>query len=155
MNVLTRFRSSSFSKITAVAVVLMMSSVALASFSAWSVIKPAIAKVPTTVGPITSVKVINFGKVIYTGPLDVTKTITRIRNNQGPTSSDDGSVFSNYQKLLPTQTSGYYREFVVSPSTGTNKVFNITFPGPMRLVLGKNGELYFTGDHYSSFTRIH
>jgi filamentous hemagglutinin len=28
------------------------------------------------------------------------------------------------------------------------------FPGPQRVVIGKKGEVYYTGDHYNTFTRV-
>ena len=49
---------------------------------------------------------------------------------------------------LPRRPRGYYREFVYP-------VKGLRLPGPARVVLGKKGEVYFTGDHYNTFTRVH
>jgi ribonuclease T1 len=59
----------------------------------------------------------------------------------------DGTVFQNREKLLPREPSGYYREFTV-PVQGT------AGRGPRRIIAGKNGERYYTPDHYQSFLRI-
>jgi ribonuclease T1 len=59
----------------------------------------------------------------------------------------DGTVFSNREGLLPEQPQGYYHEYTVptpgSPDRGTR-----------RLVTGEGGEVYYTDDHYRSFTQI-
>jgi ribonuclease T1 len=59
----------------------------------------------------------------------------------------DGSTFGNYEGLLPKESSGYYKEYTVdTPGASTR--------GTRRIVAGKKGELYYTGDHYESFRRI-
>ncbi|HEY2794379.1 MAG TPA: ribonuclease domain-containing protein, partial [Micromonosporaceae bacterium] len=59
----------------------------------------------------------------------------------------DNTVFSNFEGLLPKRPSGYYREYTVvtpgSPDRGTR-----------RLVVGKNGDIYYTDDHYESFRQV-
>jgi ribonuclease T1 len=59
----------------------------------------------------------------------------------------DGSVFHNRESLLPAGPSGYYREYTVT-TPGTRD------RGARRIVRGRAGELYYTGDHYRSFKRI-
>lgn len=59
----------------------------------------------------------------------------------------DGVVFENREKLLPSKESGYYREYTVL-STGDGD------RGPRRLVRGEGGELYYTDDHYRSFVVV-
>jgi ribonuclease T1 len=59
----------------------------------------------------------------------------------------DGSVFGNYEGLLPTEPSGYYHEYTVdTPGASTR--------GARRIITGRGGELYYTDDHYNSFRRI-
>ena len=61
--------------------------------------------------------------------------------------SKDGTVFSNYEGLLPSKPSGYYHEYtVVTPGSRDR--------GARRIVAGVPGEYYYTGDHYRSFKRI-
>jgi len=61
--------------------------------------------------------------------------------------SQDGRVFSNREKLLPMQRSGYYREYTVK-TPGTRE------RGARRIVAGSGGEYYYSADHYRSFRRI-
>jgi ribonuclease T1 len=61
--------------------------------------------------------------------------------------SQDGVVFNNREGILPKQTSGYYHEYTV-PTPGSPD------RGGRRLVTGKGGEVYYTGDHYASFRRV-
>lgn len=60
---------------------------------------------------------------------------------------NDGSIFKNLEGLLPEQNTGFYREFV-HPTPG------VAGPGPMRIVTGQNGQMWFTPDHYKTFIPI-
>ncbi len=61
--------------------------------------------------------------------------------------AQDGTVFGNDEHLLPDRPDGYYHEYTVptpgSPDRGTR-----------RLVLGRDGDLYYTADHYASFRQV-
>ncbi|NEC53708.1 ribonuclease N [Actinospica acidiphila] len=59
----------------------------------------------------------------------------------------DGSVFGNFEGLLPRHERGYYREYTV-PTPGSDD------RGARRIVTGRNGETYYTDDHYASFTAV-
>jgi ribonuclease T1 len=59
----------------------------------------------------------------------------------------DGVTFENREEILPDQPRGYYREYTV-PTPGSDD------RGARRIVAGDDGERYYTGDHYSSFSRI-
>jgi ribonuclease T1 len=63
----------------------------------------------------------------------------------------DGSVFRNYEKILPKKQRGYYREYTVKTPYARNR-------GARRIVAGGdpaiNREFYYTADHYASFRRI-
>lgn len=59
----------------------------------------------------------------------------------------DGSVFGNFEGLLPKRERGYYREYTVE-TPGVNH------RGARRIVTGRSGEFYWTDDHYASFERI-
>jgi len=59
----------------------------------------------------------------------------------------DGTVFGNFEKLLPARPSGYYREYTVpTPGAPTR--------GTRRLIVGRNGDIYYTSDHYESFRQV-
>jgi ribonuclease T1 len=65
-----------------------------------------------------------------------------------PEPDHDGGTFGNREELLPDQPMGYYREYTV-PTPGADD------RGARRIVAGDDGEeLYWTDDHYSSFSRI-
>jgi ribonuclease T1 len=61
----------------------------------------------------------------------------------------DGSVFGNYEKVLPRQKRGYYREFTVKTPRARSR-------GARRIITGGQPphEYYFTADHYRSFNRV-
>jgi ribonuclease T1 len=59
----------------------------------------------------------------------------------------DGSIFSNREKLLPKKPRGYYREYTVPTPGARNR-------GARRVVRGKAGETWYTRDHYKTFVRI-
>jgi guanyl-specific ribonuclease Sa len=59
----------------------------------------------------------------------------------------DGSVFGNRERHLPTREKGFYREYTVPTPGGYDR-------GPRRLITGGSTELYYTGDHYVSFVAV-
>jgi len=69
------------------------------------------------------------------------------RGGPFPEPEHDGGTFENREALLPEQPMGYYKEYTV-PTPGSDD------RGARRIVAGEGGELYYTGDHYSSFSRI-
>lgn len=58
-----------------------------------------------------------------------------------------GRVFDNDEGFLPAKEAGYYREYDLTSSGGGGR-------NALRLVVGRSGELYFTGSHYRDFMRI-
>ncbi|AZA08816.1 Guanyl-specific ribonuclease Sa [Corynebacterium pseudopelargi] len=65
---------------------------------------------------------------------------------------DDGSHFGNYERLLPEQSSNYYREYTVETP-------GLHHRGERRIVVGGGTETdpdtwYYTADHYESFCEI-
>jgi guanyl-specific ribonuclease Sa len=127
-------------------------------FAAWAAIQDAISLVPEEAGTVyddlggtDDIEIVNFGEVVYVGPVDVSATLDRVRNNQALPHPNDGSIFTNVERLLPPAGPGYYREFVHWPFGLRERPYGMSFPGPMRVILGQEGEVYFTGDHYASF----
>lgn len=59
----------------------------------------------------------------------------------------DGAVFQNREGRLPQQPRGYYREYTVRTPGAPNR-------GARRIVTGKNGEKWYTRDHYRTFVRL-
>ncbi|WP_290888827.1 ribonuclease domain-containing protein [Arenimonas sp.] len=61
----------------------------------------------------------------------------------------DGTVFNNFERRLPSRPRGYYREFTV-------RTPGLSHRGPRRIVTGGEppAEYWYTDDHYASFRRI-
>lgn len=61
---------------------------------------------------------------------------------------EDGTVFANREGILPDEPRGYYHEYtVVTPGSPDR--------GARRIISGDHGRiLYYTDDHYASFSRI-
>jgi len=80
-------------------------------------------------------------------PVEATDTLALIRAG-GPYPFDkDGSVFQNREGYLPSAQRGHYREFtVITPGESTR--------GARRIVAGDDGALFWTDDHYASFSVI-
>jgi filamentous hemagglutinin len=110
--------------------------------------RPHIDAVKGEVKVLKDAEVVDFGKVVYKGRIDLNPTLKRIREGQALRHRNDGAIFLNKEGKLPRHKDReYYREFVV-------KMKGLPFPGPTRLIIGKKGEVYFTGDHYKSFVRV-
>jgi guanyl-specific ribonuclease Sa len=96
---------------------------------------------------VRNVKVINFGRVFFTGDIDLKPTLDRIAKGIRDAHPNDGSVFGNFERKLPSRPRGYYKEYV-------HRTRGINGPGPQRVILGRNGEIFYTPDHYESFIKV-
>ena len=83
-------------------------------------------------------------------PPEAAETLQLIRRGGPfPYPRKDGSVFGNFEKQLPPQQRGYYREYTV-------RTPGLSHRGPRRIVTGGNPPVifYYTEDHYRSFVRL-
>lgn len=80
-------------------------------------------------------------------PPEARQTVSLLRKGGPFPYQRDGAVFGNREKLLPGRERGWYREYTV-PTPGAHD------RGARRIVAGRDGTLYYTGDHYRSFKRI-
>jgi ribonuclease T1 len=87
------------------------------------------------------------GNVAYEGDIDLTNTLARIRAGDRLRFRNDGSTFENRERRLPRKPSGYYKEYV-------HLTEGLDGPGPQRVVVGKEGETYYTADHYRTFLKV-
>lgn len=87
------------------------------------------------------------GQVVYRGAVELQSTLDRIARGERNSHRNDGTTFQNRERRLPTKPAGYYREYV-HPTPG------IAGPGPQRVILGRDGDAWYTPDHYQSFQRI-
>ena len=110
--------------------------------------QPHIGAVQGKLNILKDVRVIDFGREVYRGEMDVNPTIDRIRKGEKLNHRNDGGFFGNRERMLPRQNDReYYREFV-------HTIRSPKFPGPQRVVIGKDGSVWYTGDHYDSFTKV-
>jgi len=80
-------------------------------------------------------------------PPEAHETIALIRKGGPFPYAKDGALFGNREGHLPAQKRGYYREYTVkTPGERTR--------GARRIIWGKGGEFYYTGDHYNHFLRV-
>ncbi|HET6425844.1 MAG TPA: ribonuclease domain-containing protein [Planctomycetaceae bacterium] len=87
------------------------------------------------------------GRVVYQGEIDLGPTLERIERGEKLSHRNDGSTFRNLERRLPKKPAGYYTEYV-HPTPGLNG------PGPQRIVIGEQGETYYTADHYGTFRKV-
>ncbi len=80
-------------------------------------------------------------------PPEARVTIALIRMGGPFPYQKDGSVFGNRERSLPRRERGYYREYTVRTPGARDR-------GARRIVAGRDGELYYTDDHYRRFRRI-
>ncbi|MFJ7269271.1 ribonuclease domain-containing protein [Streptomyces sp. NPDC099050] len=59
----------------------------------------------------------------------------------------DGTVFGNFEKVLPQKKRGYYHEFTVKTPGERDR-------GARRIVTGGGGEFFYTDDHYDTFKAV-
>ncbi|MCC5865488.1 MAG: ribonuclease [Wenzhouxiangella sp.] len=87
------------------------------------------------------------GRVAWRGDVDLNPVLARISAGKSDPHRNDGSVFQNREGRLPARPRGHYREYVV-------RTPGIRHAGPQRVVIGADGEIYYTADHYRSFQRL-
>lgn len=80
-------------------------------------------------------------------PVEAINTMYLIETDGPFPYSKDGSVFQNREGRLPDRSGGYYREYTVDTPGSPDR-------GARRIVGGDDGELFYTGDHYDSFSQI-
>ena len=99
---------------------------------------PAYARTADTKAPVIAVADL---------PADARETLKRIRAGGPFPYERDGVVFGNFERHLPRAARGYYREYTV-------RTPGVSHRGARRIVAGRDGELYYTDDHYQTFKRI-
>ena len=87
------------------------------------------------------------GRIVFHGTVDLDPTLERIVRGERLPFQDDGSPFGNQEGRLPAQPDGYYTQYV-------NPTAQLAGPGPQRVVLGRDGEIYYSPDHGRTFMRL-
>ncbi len=80
-------------------------------------------------------------------PAEAQQTIALIKAGGPFPYSRDGVVFNNRERHLPRKARGYYHEYTV-------KTPGVRDRGSRRIITGREGELYYTDDHYRTFKQI-
>ncbi|WP_228389525.1 ribonuclease domain-containing protein [Cumulibacter manganitolerans] len=80
-------------------------------------------------------------------PPEAKQVLSAIRAGGPFEFEQDGDVFGNFEGILPKRTSGYYHEYTVQMSGEHTR-------GAHRFVTGNGGEVYWTDDHYASFSVV-
>ena len=80
-------------------------------------------------------------------PAEARQTIALIKAGGPFPYSRDGIVFNNREAQLPKKTRGYYHEYTVKTPGARDR-------GARRIITGRDGELYYTDDHYRTFKRV-
>lgn len=82
-------------------------------------------------------------------PPEARATLTLIHRGGPFPYPKDGSTFGNFEKRLPLQPRGYYREYTVDTPGARHR-------GARRLIAGGKppAVLYYTDDHYRTFRRL-
>jgi ribonuclease T1 len=80
-------------------------------------------------------------------PVQARDTVSLIQHGGPFRYPHDGIVYQNLERQLPAEPSGYYHEYtVVTPGESDR--------GARRIVTGRDGQFYYTADHYASFVRV-
>ncbi|MEV7569832.1 ribonuclease domain-containing protein [Streptomyces tanashiensis] len=80
-------------------------------------------------------------------PPEARKTLALIARGGPFPYAKDGTVFSNFERVLPRKERGYYHEYTVKTPGERDR-------GARRIVTGRSGETYYTDDHYETFREV-
>ncbi|MFL1904451.1 ribonuclease domain-containing protein [Streptomyces tauricus] len=80
-------------------------------------------------------------------PAEARRTLALIATGGPFPYAKDGSVFGNFERELPRHERGHYHEYTVRTPGERDR-------GARRIVTGRDGEVYYTDDHYNSFRAV-
>ncbi|WP_226773754.1 ribonuclease domain-containing protein, partial [Arthrobacter sp. ES1] len=80
-------------------------------------------------------------------PAEARQTLSLIASGGPYPYARDNIAFGNFERILPRKPAGYYKEYTVGTPGESDR-------GARRIVAGRDGEKYYTPDHYNSFTFI-
>lgn len=80
-------------------------------------------------------------------PAEARRTLELIDDGGPFPYEKDGSGFGNFEGELPQQPRGHYHEYTVRTPGEDDR-------GARRIVTGRDGETYYTDDHYESFKAV-
>ncbi len=74
-------------------------------------------------------------------------TLRRVAKGPPYPYRQDGESFSNREARLPKRERGWWHEYTVETPGSPDR-------GARRLLVGKDGEIWYTADHYRTFVRL-
>jgi ribonuclease T1 len=80
-------------------------------------------------------------------PVQAQQTVALIQRHGPYPYREDGEVYDNLGRQLPTEKLGYYHEYTVSTPGSDDR-------GERRIITGSAGEFFYTADHYVTFRRV-
>ncbi|MCX5389514.1 ribonuclease domain-containing protein [Streptomyces sp. NPDC006482] len=102
--------------------------------------RSAVAEAATGTSGLPTVRVADL-------PAEARRTLDLIARGGPYPYTKDGSVFSNFERVLPRKERGYYHEYTVKTPGERDR-------GARRIVTGRSGEIYWTDDHYETFREV-
>jgi len=84
-------------------------------------------------------------------PAEARSAIQRIRQGGPFPYAKDGAVFGNRERRLPPRPRDWYREYTVASPDARHRGAD---RGKLRIVAGREGEYYYSNDHYRTFRRV-
>jgi ribonuclease T1 len=104
---------------------------------------PGGSKGSPAVDPASGLRIVRLDDL----PTEATQVVALIAAGGPFPYRQDGVTFENREGLLPDRPSGYDHEYTV-PTPGSSD------RGPRRIITGREGQMYWTADHYDSFAWI-
>lgn len=169
-------KKSFYSVLAAAAMFALAGAAGAADFSRLTALKAAdvaaSVEIPPVMPELPALRAVEPGTGILPAISDqgrvrgILELIKKIYNNVPlPFPPHDGSVFTNVEGVLPKQAPGFYKEYTFipppnSPSDITigGKPFHVSPPigkrGAERIIIGGGRFVYYTVDHYSTFTQL-
>lgn len=95
------------------------------------------------------INIIKIGKATKNElPSEAIETVELIKKGGPFPYTKDGSVFRNRESKLPIRDDpDYYQEYTVKAPGQLGR-------GSRRIITGRNGEIYYTEDHYQTFKEV-
>ena len=93
--------------------------------------------------PVTQIETVSIDRL----PPEAQETIQTIERGGSFPYHQDGAIFSNRERRLPSVRYGTYREYTV-PTPGART------RGARRMIAAPQRIYYYTGDHYRSFQQV-
>ena len=114
-----------------------------ASPSAGSAFPASASRSPGTARPPAGMATVPLGQL----PPEAQQVVRKIDAGGPFQNRQDGTTFGNRERRLPREPDGYYREYTVPTPGAVDR-------GARRVISGRQGELYYTSDHYATFQWI-